>query len=389
MLELTARCGRWCALGRRRLAVIIALATVALVAEQTVVLSPPASEAAGTTLRSRPAPSWSVDGVVRVTSIVGDTVLVGGRFSAAISPDGTRVPVRNLAAFDLDDGRLRSWRADTDGVVRALVVRDGAVWVGGYFSRVDGVERRGLAKVDLASGDVDRGFDADLSLGVQALALHRGSLFLGGVFGEVGGVARKRLAKVDAATGAVVRRFKARVGGPVSALLVDPARPRLWVGGNFTTAGGKRRVGVAAVARGSGAVRGPRLRGVRRPALALDASPNGAKVFVGSGGGNRISAVRVADGSLLWQRRARGDVQAVRLAEGRVYYGFHEGVRGDDTAKVLRADARTGRVQRWRPRIPAFWGVYSVDVSRRWVVIGGAMDTVSGVPAQGWARFQK
>lgn len=363
---------------------VAAVALAAAGGQQLAV--PPTAESA---VRARPAPSWSVDGVVRVTKVVGDTVLVGGRFRAAVSPDGTRVPVHNVAAFGLEDGRLRPWRADTDGVVRALAVRGDAVWIAGYFSEVGGVQRRGVAKVDLGSGAVDRAFDARLSGGAQALALHRRSLFVGGAFLRAGGERRPRLAEVDALTGTVDRRFRPRVRGTVLTLAVDPSRARLWVGGSFRVVGGKRRPGVAAVARGSGVVRGPRLWGVCRRVLDLDLAPDGRTIFVGAGCDNRLSAVRTSDGARRWQRRAEGDIQAVRLAGRWVYFGFHDGFGADRGAKVLRAEATTGRVQAWRPRIPAFWGVRSIDVSRRWVVIGGDMDRVSGVRARGWARFRR
>jgi len=88
----------------------------------------------------QPAPiaSWQVEGTGLASAVVGDTVFVGGDFSTVRSPDGATVVTRNnLAAFDLTTGALKpAFQANTNGIVRSLVVSDGQLIVGGSSSAV-------------------------------------------------------------------------------------------------------------------------------------------------------------------------------------------------------------------------------------------------------------
>src|SRR5688572_16087355 len=90
-------------------------------------------------------PAWGVNGPVLATAIVGDTVVVGGTFTRAVSPQGTIVDRVNLAAFSLSTGALLTgWRADTNGTVRALGTDGTSVWVGGDFTDIGGMPRQRL-----------------------------------------------------------------------------------------------------------------------------------------------------------------------------------------------------------------------------------------------------
>ncbi len=90
----------------------------------------------------------------------------------------------------------------------------------------------------------------------------------------------------------------------------------------------------------------------------------------------------------VWRQVAGGDIQAVDYHRGMVYFGFHDNYQGDARYKFLAADANTGLVDPdFRPRFNSFWGVFAVHATDAGVVIGGEFTAVSGVPAQGWARF--
>ena len=52
-----------------------------------------------------------------------------------------------------------------NGPVHALEATPEAVYVGGAFTTVDGVNRRGLVKIDVATGTVDETFDAGFVAG--------------------------------------------------------------------------------------------------------------------------------------------------------------------------------------------------------------------------------
>jgi outer membrane protein assembly factor BamB len=130
--------------------------------------------------------------------------------------------------------------------VRALLIHGSTLYVGGDF-RVSqgGVTKNNLAAFDLA-GNLKADFTASPNGTVFALATDGVSLFVGGDFTRLG--LKRRLAAVDLATGAINRRFTAHVDGvldteeacAVRALSVvsdpstTPPTVRLIVGGNFT-----------------------------------------------------------------------------------------------------------------------------------------------------------
>lgn len=338
----------------------------------------------------RPQPEgWSVDGRVYATVVVGGTVYLGGRFTRVTAPDGTAVARHNLAALSLADGSpVTSWRADTDAVVRALESDGTSLWVGGYFDHVGGLARRGLAKVGLRSAEVDPAFHAGIRGGLDALDLEGERLYVGGRFSEVGGLLRAKVAKLDASTGTPVRRFRAAVRGPAFALRADPASARLYVGGAFSEVQGKPREGAAVLDGRTGRLRSQRLRDTRRPVLALDISSDGRRLYAGDGK-NRVVAWRARTGARMWGHRTRGNVQAVLLVQGRVYFGFHEGTTGHPAARVAAAAARSGRMLDWYPRFRGYWGVYGIAADRDHLLVGGQFRRVEGVPARGWAVFDR
>jgi outer membrane protein assembly factor BamB len=130
--------------------------------------------------------------------------------------------------------------------VSALLVHGDTIYVGGNF-RVSqgGVSKTNLAAFDL-SGNLRAGFTASPNGSVLALATDGASLFVGGEFTRLG--LKRRLAALDLATGAVKRPFSAHVDGVLDAespsgvralaVLSDasttPPTVRLLVGGNFT-----------------------------------------------------------------------------------------------------------------------------------------------------------
>src|SRR5262245_45802539 len=82
-----------------------------------------------------------LDGTVWTMAVVGDTVVVGGAFTKVA--DNTRKQTyarRNIFAFGLNDGAIRSFAPDVDGAVYALAPgADGSVYAGGAFKTVNGV----------------------------------------------------------------------------------------------------------------------------------------------------------------------------------------------------------------------------------------------------------
>ncbi len=357
----------------------------------TAVAAPAASAARITVPRSgspgKVRRSWQVDGRVMAVRIKGDLVIVGGEFRNAIAPNGRRVAARNLAVFRLGNGRFVAGAVPgTDGVVRALETRGRWLWVGGYFERVGGLPRTGLAKIDLNTGRVSPGFDAGLNHGVQALARGAGGLLAGGRMTRVGGVEQSWLARLAPATGRLDEAFRPQLDGPVFALGVDKVSGRVWAGGAFEQVEGAAHDSIVALDLATGRVRGRQLARSGGDVLSLQVTSRGRRVLLADNF-NVLCSWSVPTGARQWRVAAGGDVQAVRVRGSLAYFGVHGGFGGQRRAKLLVADVGTGRVRSWRPGIPDFWGIYAIDVSRRGLVAGGRITKVAGVPARGWVRL--
>lgn len=363
---------------------------VAAVAASVALLLAGAAQVAAAPVGSTPAPSWRVDGRVYASVVVGNTVVVGGSFTTATSPSGERVPRRNLAAFRLDTGELlRGWRADAGSLVRALDHDGTWLYVGGAFGRVGGVPASRTARVRLADGWVDPAFRATADQPVRAIDVRDGVLWIGGRFLTVNGQPRQRVAKLDPVTGQVDPTFRTQVDGDVWGLAKNPVSDTLYVSGPFGRAGGASRVGVAALDATTGAARSTVFASSSRPTLGLAVNDAGTRLFgAGGAGANTMSAWGTSTGARQWRHVVMGDVQAVTHHRGTVYFGFHDGHQGNTRVKVLAADEATGVLDPgFRPQISSFWGVFAVAASDAGVVVGGEFTSVSGVPAQGWARF--
>lgn len=186
---------------------------------------------------------------VRDLVLQGGNVYVGGRFTTANTQDRS-----DLAAFDASSGALTSWDPDPPGLNRAIqhLGSDGsALLVSGEFEAIGGPERRHLAAIDLATGQVTP-FNPDVDARVNALAIQGNTLFAGGKFTKAGGMTRNRAAAWDLTSGQLTG-FDPNVSDTVRT--IQPAGSTVFLGGEFFNVnGGAPRMTLAEVDAGSGAV---------------------------------------------------------------------------------------------------------------------------------------
>jgi hypothetical protein len=194
-----------------------------------------------------------LNGTVWSMAVVGDTVIVGGSFTAVADSSRRHTYARrNMFAYDLHDGTVRSFDPDVDGTVYALATGpDDTVYAGGAFTEVNGDDQRGLARLDL-DGDRVGGFRAQIGRGqVQTLGERDGWLYAGGTFASIDGQERDGLARVDARSGALDRRFDARLTSPglrrtlVESLDISPDGQRMVVVGSYMKSNGTDRAQIA------------------------------------------------------------------------------------------------------------------------------------------------
>ena len=152
-----------------------------------------------------------VNGPVSSLLVDGDTLYVGGTFTAAGTAAG---PLSFVAAGDgrmirsqpgfSGHGKMYWWKIEPSLEVDFLLADGAGGWyAGGVFTRVDGHARTSLVHL-MADGTVDPDFSVDLVGSVEALARHGSTLWVGGHLTELHGQATADLIALDAQTGGVL-----------------------------------------------------------------------------------------------------------------------------------------------------------------------------------------
>jgi hypothetical protein len=188
--------------------------------------------------------SWNPFPSGRVTALAvhPNGILVGGPFT---SVNGQ--PRSNLAAIDLTTGRATAWKPTTtvdpslNTSVQAIVKQGSAIYIGGFFSTINGQPRVNLGAVDATTGAL-LPFRADTTPDprngngtVFTLASMSSALYVGGEFISISGAARNYLAAVDLSTGAA-QAWNPNPNNVVYTLL--PLGSRIYAGGQFSTING-------------------------------------------------------------------------------------------------------------------------------------------------------
>jgi Domain of unknown function (DUF5122) beta-propeller len=407
--------------------------------------------AAPASAQTASAPSWSVNGSVSdVVRLAPHRLLVAGSFTRVGRSTGSAALVRRdtggALAFPLfDGGPVRAFAADGaggwfvggdfrsvdgaprsglahvladgtvdpafapelrkvegirpyQGSVRALVVTDGRLFVGGVFDTVDGVARNSLAAFELADASLaswDPNANDGVGTRVNALAADGSTVFVGGWFSKIAGAERHGVAALDASTG-VASPWDPDAAN-VDAIVLDAGT--VYLAGLFETVGGQPRNYVAAVDEISGEPT-PWNPGAVAPvhALALDA----ATVFAGMGNtgndsrhaGLSIYAYsRTGTGSTTWFSRSTGDIEALVADAGVLYVaGSFDRLAGIPRSGLGAFDTATGRVSPWNPD-PAvfatsdfpFTSLYALAATPEGVLAGGDFSFLRGAHRTGLA----
>jgi hypothetical protein len=174
----------------------------------------------------------------------GRTMFAGGAFGTVADADQSRsVPRDNLVSFDATTGAIRRLAPNVEGTVYALQPAGRWLYVGGDFARVNGVQRRGIARINATTGAVDAGFNARLDGRVNEVRMVGSRLLVGGSFTE-------RLLALNPRTGAHTRYIGVRITGTrgdadtrgdVYRFAVNATRTRLVAVGDFRTVAGRTR----------------------------------------------------------------------------------------------------------------------------------------------------
>ncbi len=158
-------------------------------------------------------------------------ILIGGDFTQYNGVARNRIArVNSDGSLDLtfDPG------TGADKVVLVFALQpDGKILVGGDFTTINGVGRKGIARLN-ANGSLDATFDPGMGADLMVFAIvpqADGSILIGGLFFNYNGVPRNRIARINS-DGSLDTSFSVGVGpsGPVVEILQQPDGKLIIVG---------------------------------------------------------------------------------------------------------------------------------------------------------------
>ncbi len=304
------------------------------------------------------ATAWnpSADGAVRTLALAGATVYAGGEFRQIGGAARDRI-----AALDATGGTATAWNPSANGAVRALQLDGTRLYVGGEFTAMGGLGRNRLAALDTAvTGAItDPVWDPGAGGMVETLALDGGTLYAGGAFSSVNGVTRRNLAALDLATGAATD-WDPDANGAVRALLLT-AGGALYAGGEFTAIAGQSRSRLAALNSTTGAATAWN-PGADGTVYALAPSGGGGTLYVGGTfatvGGlarNWLGEVSLGNGiATSWNPSPADGAGIYALtADGFTLYvaGDFTEIDGEARERVAAFDMSVPEILDWSPQI--------------------------------------
>jgi trimeric autotransporter adhesin len=319
----------------------------------------------------------------------GSTVYATGWFTTIGGQPRTAI-----AALDATTGQATSWDAHADGDVSALAIKGPTLYVGGNFTSIGGAARNSIAALDSATGlalswNPNPMFPQGGS--VASLIVSDSCVLVAGYFTGIGGQSRNNIAALDAATG-LATAWNPNANGIVHELALGDST--IYAAGMFTTIGGRGRSGVAELDRATGAATPWDPRATLRPhAVDIEAlAVSGETIYVGGwfstiGGRVRdnVAALDAVTGlATPWDPRAGDMVRSIAVSGEAVYVGGSFSAMGGHTRSGIAAlDLATGRVTPWNPDVHGeynYWHILAIAPVGSAVFVAGQFDSIGGQP---------
>src|SRR5215211_4114893 len=377
-------------------------------------------------LNETPDNTWMTNGVVNSVVRSGDYVYVSGKFTRARSADsgGKTFVANNLARFKADTGvGDPTWTpdvtgADTSTTVWSLAATDGKIWVGGKFNAVDGIPRRNLAAVGTTgTGVVDPNVDpvvgSETNPGVRALVASGTKVYLGGYFTTIDGQTHRYLGALDL-SGTPDPTWRPETDGGVHCLAFSDDKATVFAGGTFSNAAGpdgvySPRKRVARFDASSGALDPWTIppNTVENGDVANDMAVTPARITVAFRGSNWTRSLRLDNGSTgsqVWAVKSTGEAQTLTMlpddtpnitTDDKIVIGGHfSSWNGVKRTAIAMINLSNGSLDTdWAPTLTAggtgFVSILETYVDGNHVYIGGQFNTVEGQPRTNFARFSR
>ena len=356
---------------------------------------------------------WWTNGDIRSMVQVGDTLFIGGTFTKVTQAvpnqsGGKSVPVQNLAAIDVEKGSpISSWHPAVNGMVWALEISPSGdqLFVGGKFSQIDGQSRVNLGAVDPVTGAVDPAFDPKAGNtdndGVRSLLAVNDRLYVGGYFSRIDGQQVNYLAALDD-SGHLDPTWTASTDAHVQSLTMAADGQSVFACGRFQNAAGPngqfaQRWYVARFDVMTGTLDPWFIptNYLENPNKCWDVVATPDRVIGGFGftGPNHLSAYSLltTTNNRLWKLSTSGDVQVIEpFGTDKVVFGGHFRLGGVAGRQVALANTSNGAVDTsFTPLLEPFTykGAWALAVTGSHVYVGGTWQTVNGSHSRGLTRF--
>jgi hypothetical protein len=317
----------------------------------------------------------SVPGSVNALLATDDRLIVAGRFSTLQPP--------HLVAFDLA-GQAIAWNAQVNGEVKTIALSGDTLYMGGPFTAVKGQARHGLAAVNVQTGELLPWNPAGPVTSVATLAVSDGALYVAGYFDQMQGQSRTNFAAFDILSGEL---------RPVEAEAVAYNITSMAVGPDYVAFGGNPTSGFNAT-NDSVFVLIDRQTGARKPSNVipnfgvLTAAANGSELFIGGIFSMVQSEERFGGAAfnarthelLEWNPRVDNNPLVIAVAGDRVFIGGEFTTLGGQARKNLGAvDRVTGKIiDDWQA--DADLGVLELGVYHDRLYVGGLFRNIGGEP---------
>lgn len=407
-------------------------------------------------------PTWQTNGIVWAMEYVNGVVYIGGNFTK-VRPPNARVGQRevdrkNMAAFDAQTGELLpfqhsftaktysydpatqrpdksctvDWQAHTYTCDTVYEIRrspgGGSIYVGGDFTKIDGIDRSKLAAFSTANArtvnnPLNNSFKPlGLDRRVRSLAIGDAAVYVGGIFTTAAGQPRSKLAAFNRANGALLPWAPQVVGpgsnGGVLAMTMSPDNTRVILGGEFDSINGSGRHGLDAVDAVSGASTLWEFTGIPLRSFVTDLVIDDDSVYAAAEGLGTFDgrvALNPTNGQARWIDYCKGATWSLAIIDNVLYSGSHahdcsqtiggfpEIATGTDPKwqRLLAqtADQNSTRILRWFPntnggdyslpadQTPARLGPRTMTTDGVSLWVGGQFTVVNGVMQQSLVRF--
>ena len=360
---------------------------------------------------SRPDSGFpQADGPVEAVLVTDRRILIAGGFRQLVDGGGTW-PRNGLAAIDpatglVDSAWLPTLASDTITSIQSLALSPdgGTLYVGGDFTRIGGSPRRNLAAIDMQKGRVT-GWDpgADGPVGALAVSTDGEVVYAGGGFAHVDGQPRRNLAAIDATAGRVIP-WRVDADGVVEDLVLSNPDGVLYAVGAFTLIGGQLHAHLAAIDIAAAAARPDWQADTDAPVHVITRSRDGSTLYIGGDFSQvatlsraHLAALKATDGSVEpWAPDTDGPVRALALsADEQALYvgGAFTQVLGQARSDLAGLTVAAGQPLAWAPSATGTGDVVTriasmaVGPSGHWLYVGGVFGQLGGRSVGDVARF--